>query len=755
MGVTIVQNKAQLKQLVGGSDSIAMLKDPAPQIFYYVQNAPSLTPDDEAILQVRNTTDRWVTTSANALGATLKGDLQFQGTWNANTNTPDLQTIGAGYDEADEANYYVVSNDGATDLDGETDWKAGDWAIYSGGQWRKIDNTGDAGGAGLAVPANTLVVDPDATPVVGEVYNTADAALAYLKGLVDTVDADRPQATNRWVVESYHPNDSLSEELPLYTELRSMIDKATLGGTINVYTGAAFTGFRDLAILRGFFITGAINVSGANKHLALSACETTGNITFNSANGVLAMLDDTRIGSTLSVLAAFIVAVQPGVVLENTTWTCDVDNLTFSLVGVFFGPSVSLETGLVSGGPLYFLSGCTGGVSHDGGTREIEVHGHSGSVTSTVGVNDFGDYIDNNGLSHVTADDTVNAIKQLDAVIPAPTAAVVSPSGDATGATDRANIETAYAANAVVILAPGVFNIDREIRMNAAQKEIRGSGIEATFVQEGSAYTQTGNEVGAFTMSATSNILSKLTLLSGATLQNVVYVTTGAFGCKIRDLKNTNSNGIVAFFRAKNALASEIIDCDVENCEAVGGGNAAIAHFGSYEGFSSEVKNIFRRIVIRDCRVRGGSTLITYANTTDHETYSDCALRDNDIESTGANAALVAQCGDWLVTGNRTRSTSTTRAMNINNCRSAIITGNKLRFTGGAVTAVLVASSGVGNSNRINFTGNFIVSDTMGATGFAYGANNNGLYKGNTLKGVATESTGTGTGNVFDNKVIA
>ena len=64
------------------------------------------------------------------------GDLNYQGTWNASTNTPTLtsSTGTKGY-------YYVVSVAGSTNLNGITDWQIGDWAVFNGSVWQKIDNT--------------------------------------------------------------------------------------------------------------------------------------------------------------------------------------------------------------------------------------------------------------------------------------------------------------------------------------------------------------------------------------------------------------------------------------------------------------------------------------------------------------------------------------------------------------------------------------------------------------------------------------
>ena len=64
------------------------------------------------------------------------GDLNYQGTWNATTNIPTLVSSAGtkGY-------YYVVATAGSTNLNGITDWQIGDWAVFNGSVWQKIDNT--------------------------------------------------------------------------------------------------------------------------------------------------------------------------------------------------------------------------------------------------------------------------------------------------------------------------------------------------------------------------------------------------------------------------------------------------------------------------------------------------------------------------------------------------------------------------------------------------------------------------------------
>jgi hypothetical protein len=73
---------------------------------------------------------------AGSGGGGVAGGVIYRGTWDAATNDPTL-TSGVGT----KGDYYVVSVSGNTNLDGITDWVAGDWAIFNGTVWQKVDNT--------------------------------------------------------------------------------------------------------------------------------------------------------------------------------------------------------------------------------------------------------------------------------------------------------------------------------------------------------------------------------------------------------------------------------------------------------------------------------------------------------------------------------------------------------------------------------------------------------------------------------------
>jgi len=70
------------------------------------------------------------------LPSSVLGTLQYQGSWDASTNTPTLSS-GTGT----QGYYYVVSVAGSTALDGISDWQVGDWVTANTAAWEKIDNT--------------------------------------------------------------------------------------------------------------------------------------------------------------------------------------------------------------------------------------------------------------------------------------------------------------------------------------------------------------------------------------------------------------------------------------------------------------------------------------------------------------------------------------------------------------------------------------------------------------------------------------
>jgi len=114
---------------------------------------------------------------------TIIGTLNYQGTWDASTNTPTLtSSVGTnGY-------YYVVNVAGSTNLNGITDWLVGDWAIFNGTVWQKLDQTdvvtsvnGQTGAVVLDaadVGALASITSADGSITVSQVGTVVDLAVS-------------------------------------------------------------------------------------------------------------------------------------------------------------------------------------------------------------------------------------------------------------------------------------------------------------------------------------------------------------------------------------------------------------------------------------------------------------------------------------------------------------------------------------------------------------------------------------------------
>jgi hypothetical protein len=110
------------------------------------------------------------------LPAAVLGALSYQGTWDAATNTPTLtSSVGTkGY-------YYVVNVAGNTNLNGITDWIVGDWAVYNGTVWQKVDNT-DAVTSVNGLTGTVVLTTTNVAEGTNEYFTTARARSSISAG---------------------------------------------------------------------------------------------------------------------------------------------------------------------------------------------------------------------------------------------------------------------------------------------------------------------------------------------------------------------------------------------------------------------------------------------------------------------------------------------------------------------------------------------------------------------------------------------
>jgi len=120
----------------------------------------------------------------------MQGDLNYQGTWNASTNTPTLvsSTGTQGY-------YYVVSVAGTTNLNGITDWQVGDWAIFNGSVWQKVDNT-DAVSSVNGQTGTVVLTTTNIAEGTNEYFTTARARASVSAGTGISYDSGTGVITN-------------------------------------------------------------------------------------------------------------------------------------------------------------------------------------------------------------------------------------------------------------------------------------------------------------------------------------------------------------------------------------------------------------------------------------------------------------------------------------------------------------------------------------------------------------------------------
>jgi hypothetical protein len=97
--------------------------------------------------------------------------LDFQGSWNASTNSPTLaSSVGT------NGEFYIVSIAGGTNLNGITNWGIGDWAIFNGTAWQRVEGGADGNFNDVTV-AGTLGVTGQITANGGIALGDDDKAV--------------------------------------------------------------------------------------------------------------------------------------------------------------------------------------------------------------------------------------------------------------------------------------------------------------------------------------------------------------------------------------------------------------------------------------------------------------------------------------------------------------------------------------------------------------------------------------------------
>jgi hypothetical protein len=233
----------------------------------------------------------------NAIGA-----LNYKGTWDAATNTPTL-TSGVGT----KGDYYVVSVAGNTNLDGITLWGVGDWAVFNGTTWQKVD-----GGNTSTITELTV------TTLTGYMYaNNTSPVTASTTIPVANITGAVPNTVNVIAGTGMTGGGALTANVTL-----NLANTAVVAATYG--NASAVSSFTVDAQGR---ITSAGNVTIAISNSAVSGL---GTMSTQNANAV-AITGGTVNGVTGNVVGAIPNGSITNVLLQNSTAT--LGNATITLGG--------------------------------------------------------------------------------------------------------------------------------------------------------------------------------------------------------------------------------------------------------------------------------------------------------------------------------------------------------------------------------------------------------------------------------------
>jgi hypothetical protein len=331
------------------------------------------------------------TVPVSQLPAAVLGALSYQGTWNASTNTPTLtSSVGTkGY-------YYVVSVAGSTNLNGITDWKVGDWAVYNGSAWQKVDNTDSVtsvnGYTGTVVLTNTDISG------FGTMSTQNANAVAITGGAIDgTAIGATTTSTGKFTT------------LNASTSLTTPIVQASNSGGLSLKNSAGTT---QISVGAGGGDNASINVStnlnGTNAQIDISPTGT-GHVHINPTGVNSIQINPTYVGTMDNMtIGATTPKAITGTTITATTFSGSGASLTSipnsALVNsaiTINGTSTSLG-GSISVGTVTSVTGTSPVVSSGGNTPAISMPAATSSVNGYLTSADWTTF-NNKGSGTVTS----------------------------------------------------------------------------------------------------------------------------------------------------------------------------------------------------------------------------------------------------------------------------------------------------------------------------------------------------------------
>jgi hypothetical protein len=367
----------RIKVITNGGGTSQSVLDTLASLQTQITNLiPSQTGNSGKFLTTNGTSTSW---------ASVAGGLSYQGTWNANTNTPTLtSSVGVnGY-------YYITDVAGSTNLNGITDWQIGDWLLFNGSVWQKIDQsnlvTSVAGRTGAVTLSNTDISG------LGTMSTQNANSVAITGGTATLTSLTTPtvQATN---------SSGLSLKNSAGTTQLSMGGGGGDNLSLNVST----------------------NINGTNAQIDISPTGTghvhikpTGVNSIEIAPTYVGEIDNMTIGATTPKSGAFTTLTASTAIgiasggTGQTTQQAAINALTGAVTSGYYprGNGTNVIMSAIQAGDVPTLNqNTTGTASNVTGTVAI-ANGGTGQTTATAGFNALAPSQTSNSGKYLTTDGT-------------------------------------------------------------------------------------------------------------------------------------------------------------------------------------------------------------------------------------------------------------------------------------------------------------------------------------------------------------
>jgi hypothetical protein len=299
--------------------------------------------------------------------SSLVGGVMYEGTWNASTNTPTIvSSVGS------KGDYYIVSTAGSTNINGITSWNIGDWIIFNGSTWDKVDNTDAVSSVNGYTGAVSLVTSD--VPESGSLYFTNARAIAStLTGYTSGSGVVAATDTILQAIQKLNGNVS-----GLVTGVSSVFGRTgAVSATSGDYNTSQVTENTNL-----YYTEARVS---ANTDVAANTAARHAAVTIGTANGL-----------SLSTQALSLAAANTSTTgaLTSTDWNTFNNKLSTATAASTYVPYTG-ATGNVTLGTNSFTAG-VGSFASSGGDPSFSINHSSGSgiaLNITKGGNGEGLYI--------------------------------------------------------------------------------------------------------------------------------------------------------------------------------------------------------------------------------------------------------------------------------------------------------------------------------------------------------------------------